>query len=207
MATDLYIISNIKLNRKEILEKKDWYIEQLNALRLECTISTSIIKPKSKMNYNFWEYDFPIIYNPDNDEEIIDIESPVIIEFDSPTVFGIRVYENCLELTTIYRYRFIYHEGGFISDYFWEFTKNIYDIISIFGGTEIIYLADNGCNILTDYLGKVWEGVSYEEVKKDILSKKIPLVSDYYQLNYDELDYRNIKEIVFYDFNDLKNKD
>lgn len=29
------------------------------------------------------------------------------------------------------------------------------------------------------------------------------MISDYYQLNYDDLDYKNIKEIVFNDFNDF----
>lgn len=204
MATDLYIISNIKTNKEVILEKKNWYIKELNALRLDCIIAERIKKPKSQMNYNFWEYELPTIYDANKDIEIPDTDAAEIIYFSSPTIFSIRVYENCLLLNTIYKYSFLYCENKTEEYYFWEFRKNIFDIISIFGGTEIIYLADNACDKLSKYLeGEVLEGISYDAIKQDIIRENIPLVSDYYQLKYDELDYKNIKEIIFDNFNDL----
>lgn len=204
MATDLYIISNIKTNKEVILEKKNWYIKELNALRLDCIIAERIKKPKSQMNYNFWEYELPTIYDANKDIEIPDTDAAEIIYFSSPTIFSIRVYENCLLLNTICKYSFLYCENKTEEYYFWEFRKNIFDIISIFGGTEIIYLADNACDKLSKYLeGEVLEGISYDAIKQDIIRENIPLVSDYYQLKYDELDYKNIKEIIFDNFNDL----
>lgn len=136
---------------------------------------------------------------------IPDIEAKELISFDSPFVFNIRVYENCIELITIYKYRFLYEDEK--TDYLNEFRKNVYDIISIFGGTEIIYLADNACDKLAEYLEcQVWEGVSYQDIKKDILNKELPFVSDYDSLKLNNLNYRNIKEIVFDNFKDFKKK-
>ena len=82
-----------------------------------------------------------------------------------------------------------------------EFRKNIFDIITVFGGTEIIYLADNSCDKLSGYLEcMVWEGVAYNEIKKKMVQDKIPFVSDYNKLKLENLSYSNITEYVFDDF-------
>ena len=37
MGTNLYIVSNLKTSKEEILEKKDWFIQKLNALEIDST--------------------------------------------------------------------------------------------------------------------------------------------------------------------------
>lgn len=195
MATDLHIISNCRSFTKNTIEKnKDEFLAKLKALKLDhITIIGS-----GKLTGD-WEYEFPEIYCEKQDKVIPDIDAKELISYNSPFVFNIRVYENCVELITIYKYRFLYEDEK--TDYLNEFRKNVYDIISIFGGTEIIYLADNGCDKLGKYLElQVWEGVSYYEIKKDMISKGLPFVSDYYSLKLNNLNYINIKEIVFDDF-------
>lgn len=211
MGTNLYIISNIQTSKEEVVKKKDWYLKQLKALNLNPVKNRKILninplKEEWEIEKGDWEYGFRTIYNEETGYEEEDIETEELIYFESPFVFSVRLYTNCLEIHTIYRYKLIYEqpklgEVGF----FWNFRKEIFDIISIFGGTEIIYLADNSCDKLSHYLGNlVWEGVSYNEVKTKIINSKIPIVSDYYKLNYEELSYSNIKEVVFDDFSDLK---
>ncbi len=126
-----------------------------------------------------------------------------MIYYSSPFVFCVTVFPNCLILSTIYKYRFLYEDEK--PDFFQKFRKDIFDIINIFGGTEILYLADNCCDKLGNYLeSKVWEGVSYNDVKKDMISKNLPFVSDYSKLKLKDLSYSNITEIVFDNFKDLK---
>lgn len=196
MATDLYIISHIKTTKKEVLEKKDFYLQKLKNLNLEPITYLRIID-----NNETW-----LKFEGDWEYELPDTETKEIIYFSSPFVFSVTVYENCLEIATIYKYSFLYSEYKLHEDdYIWEFRKNIFDIISIFGGTEIIYLADNGCNKLSSYLElKVWEGVSYFDVKKDMIEKGFPFVSNYHKLKLKDLNYSCIKEIVFDDFSDIK---
>jgi hypothetical protein len=205
MATDLYVISNITTTKEKVIANKDLYLKQLKALQLEPTSYIRIIDNKETWleSKGDWEYEFPTVYDDNTDSIIPDTETKEIIYYSSPFVFSVTVYENCLELSTIYKYSFLYEDEK--TDYINEFRKNIYDIISIFGGTEIIYLADNGCDKLGMYLElQVWEGVSYFEIKKDMTSKGLPFVSDYYNLKLNNLNYRNIKEIIFDDFSNLK---
>lgn len=207
MATDLYIISNINTTKEDVLANKDIYLKKLKALNLDHTYRTDYddkgrFKGSIK-NEGDWKYEFPLIYCDETDQLIPDEEDKEILYYSSPFVFSVTVYENCLELSTIYKYRFLYEDEktGYIN----EFRKNIYDIISIFGGTEIIYLADNACDKLAEYLEcQVWEGVSYQDIKKDMLNKKLPFVYDYDNLKLNNLNYRNIKEIVFDNFKDLQ---
>lgn len=192
MGTNLYIISNIQTSKEEVVKKKDRYLKQL--------------KEKWKTVKGDWKYGFRTIYNEETGCEEEDVEIAELIYFESTFAFSVILYNNCLEIHTIYRYKLIYEEPklGEVG-FFWNFRKEIFDIISIFGGTEIIYLADNSCDKLSHYLGNlVWEGVSYNEVKTKIIDSKIPIVSDYSKLDYEELSYSNIKEVVFDDFSDVK---
>src|SRR5690606_22855561 len=144
-------------------------------------------------------------YDEITDSEIPDEEAKEILYYSGPFVFDIRVYQNCLELTTIYRYRYLYedenHECDLAKENLREFRQSILDIISIFGGSEIIYLADNGCDKLATYLELwVWEGRSYDEIKCDIMEKKLPIRSDYENLKFQDLSYGHISEIIIDDF-------
>ncbi len=204
MATDLYIISNIKTNKEEVLANKDIYLQKLKELNLEHITVIGVGKLKGD-----WKYELPLIYDEESDKLIPNKESLELIYFSSPFVFSVYVYENCLELSTIYKYRFLYEDEyrdlDFVKANLLEFRKNIFDIITIFGGTEIIYLADNGCNKLSNYLELwVWEGKSYFDVKQDMIDNKIPFRKDYQNLKLNDLSYNNIKEIIFDDFVDIK---
>lgn len=98
MATDLHIISNCRSFIKDsVIEQKDEFLAKLKALKLDhITIIGS-----GKLTGD-WEYEFPEIYCEKQNKTIPDIEAKELISFDSPFVFNIRVYENCIELITIY---------------------------------------------------------------------------------------------------------
>ena len=200
MATDLYAISNINTSKEEVLKLKDVYLKKLKGLNLGhtsfITADTTFLKSEGD-----WEYEFPELYD-ENGSILEDNETEEIIHFYSPFVFAVTVFPNCLIVSTIYKYRFLYEDE---KPYFFErFRRNLFDIINIFGGTEIIYLADNACDKLGSYLEcEVWEGVSYNTVKKDMVSKKIPFVSAYDKTSSKAMSYSNITEIVFDDFKDI----
>lgn len=201
MATDLYIISDVKTTEKEVLKKKDSYLQKLKDLNLE---HTSLITADSSFlkSEGDWEYEFPELYDTKS-SLLFDNGIGEIISFFSPFVFNITVYPNCIVLSTTYKYRFLYEDEK--PDFFQKFRKDVFDIINIFGGAEIIYLADNGCDKLGTYLEtKIWEGVSYNEVKKNMIASNLPFVSDYKKLKLKDLSYGNITEVVFDNFKDLK---
>ncbi|HRA72019.1 MAG TPA: hypothetical protein PLB11_04250 [Flavobacterium sp.] len=207
MATDLYLISNIKTTKEEVIANKDIYLQKLKGLKLEPT--STFREGKYTQREGDWEYEFPYNYDEVLDKIIPDEDATELVYYSSPFVFSIRVYENCLELTTIYKYRFLYEDEyrdtDFAKENLLEFRRNIFDIVSIFGGTEIIYLADNASDKLSDYLELwAWEGRSYDEIKQDMIARKLPFRSDYENLKLNDLRYRNTTEIIFDDFKDLK---
>ena len=207
MATDLYLISNITNSKEEVLANKEFYVEELKKLKLE---HTSVFRGgRYEKCEGDWEYELP-----NQNDEPLDLEQfPETIEkellsFNSPFIFNIRVYENCLELMSIYRYRYLYEDEYRGSDIYEKnllnFRKNILDIITIFGGTEIIYLADNACDKLSDYLESMaWEGIPYTEIKQKMMLDNIPFVNDYNTLKLENLKYSKITEYVFDDFKDI----
>lgn len=203
MATDLYCIAKITTSKKEVLAKKDQWLQALNGLELEPITVIGVGKLTGT-----WEYEFPTIYDEKTDTLILDEEAELVM-FDSPYVFSIRIYKNCLELTTIYKYRFLYDDPERCSDYLFEFRSDILNILNVFNaGNEIIYLADNACDKLSEFLEcMVWEGISYDEVKQKMIDTKIPFVKDYDSLKLNELNYRNIKEYVYDDFYDILHPD
>ena len=207
MATDLYLISNISNNKEDVLAKKEFYLKKLKKLKL---VHISDFRDgKYREREGEWEYELPNQYDePEDLEQFPEMVEKELLSFNSPFVFNIRVYENCLELTTIYKYRYLYEDeyrgSGMYEESLLEFRKNIFDIITVFGGTEIIYLADNACDKLSTYLElMVWEGVSYSEIKQKMLLDDIPFVNDYNTLKLENLRYSKITEYVFDDFKDI----
>lgn len=203
MATDLYLIAKIKTSKEEVLREKDNYLKQLKELNFDTIGVAGVGKLTGE-----WEYELPLKYEPENDYEIQDESAEEIICFLGPFVFNVYVYENCLLLSTIYKYRFLYKDSGsYQSDYLYQFRTEILEILNIFNAEkEIIYLADNGCDKLSNFLeGQVWEGVSYEEVKQNMIDSGIPFTKDYDSLDYGKLSYSNIFEYVYDDFEDIFN--
>ena len=106
-------------------------------------------------------------------------------------------------MVSLYKYSLLYETPNVY--FFDEFRAKIHKIISIFGGTEVIYLADNGCDKLAHFLEiMVWKGVSYEVIKKEMQKTNLPFINDYYSLKIETLSYRNITEFVCDDFLGLK---
>ena len=185
MATSLHIISNTKTFSKELLKlEKHVILDKLRACNFD----------HARDAY------FQIM---EGDWEITEEENEVeLISYDGPFEFYIRLYENCLELVSFYKYSLLYETPNVY--FFDEFRAKVNKIISIFGGTEVIYLADNGCDKLSYFLEiKVWEGVSYETIKKEMQKTNLPFINDYDSLKIENLSYKNITEFVYDDFKDF----
>lgn len=201
MATDLFIIAKIKTSKEEVMSQKDIWLQQLKDLKLE-----HITVIGHGQLTGDWEYEFPTTYDDVTDSIIPDVEDAQLIYYSSPFVFNIRLYENCLELITIYKYNFIY--GSRIGDftYLFEFRNIILKILKIFNAEhEIIYLADNGCDKLSTFLElQVWEGVGYDDLKQNMINTGVPFTKDYLSLDYEKLRYSNRTEYVYDDFEDIK---
>ena len=82
-------------------------------------------------------------------------------------------------------------------DWLFDFRKDLFNLVRIFGAKEVVYLADNCCDKLSDYLQcMIMEGVSYADVEKRMRKELGQPVTDLSQLNYDTLTYNNITEFV-----------
>lgn len=196
MATSLYMITNAKLTGKET--QKDWQriVAELQNLQMD-TISYFNADNEYIQQKGHWEYQI---------ESEIDRKLPFCVDFYGPYYITPRLYTNIGILDTIYRYELLYRIYN--SDWFDEFRTDIYNIITIIGGTEVIYLADNACYKLATYLERMaWENVPYEDIKMKMIEELGAPVREYSQLNYDTLSYSNIKEFFLDDFRDLKNKE
>lgn len=191
MATSLYLITNSKLTGKE--KQDDWnrIVRELNQLKMN---TTSYVNGKNEIikEYGSWTY------NIEEDEDI-----PFNVAFGGPFHIQPKLYSNIGVIYTIYKYRFLYEIYGF--DSFTSFRRDLYNIVNIIGGTEVIYLADNSCDKLSLYLEcMAWENVPYEVIKAKMLQEFGQPVTDYAKLNYDTLTYSEIKEFFLDDFSDLK---
>lgn len=217
MATLLHIVSNIRVSLETVLTRKDWFVEQLNQNHYFAPIFTGL--DIDKVNNQDWRYKLSMIWCCETDRAIPDPDNESYIIFESPSsTFYIVVYKESLVLATDYKYSQLYYNSSFDDfanipfDYeefnqkVANFRKSILSIISIFGGSEIIYLSDGSCSRLFNFLTKIEEGVSYQEVKKQMLADNLPIVRDYSLLNTKDLDYKNIKEYVFDDLDGLVNR-
>lgn len=202
MSTTLSIISNIKTSKEEVVRNKDIYLKQLNALNLEPTYCTDK-NGKKLMDKGDWVYEFDEdIYDK---ETLKELNSKELIYYISPFEFDVSLFNNCLLIDTIYKYVFMYEcAREYINT---RFRKDLLKIVSIFGGTEVIFLADNCCDKIGTYLEcYIQEGVSYEDVKAMMKKDKIPFVNDFNRLDPNKLSYTNITEYLYDDFSDLINK-
>jgi hypothetical protein len=189
MGTDLYAITNSKLTGKETKADWDRILDALKALKLETTSIVGvdeIIKEEGDWEYEIDPYDefFNVYYH-------------------GPFVNLPNLYSDIGVISSIYSYSSLYklHELDWLD----EWRKRLYDIVNIMGGSEIIYLADNGRNKLCKYLELMaWENVPYEEIKQKMIAEFGPPVTDYKSLDYTKLDYSNITEFFLDDFKDLK---
>lgn len=192
MGTSLLAITNSKLNGTETKEHWDSILEKLINLKLDNMYymdnNNNIIKAEGTWEYEIMEPEYDI---------------PFYIEFSGPFTIQPDFYSNLGILHTIYKYDLIY--TALEIDWFAKFRKDLFEIVKVMGGTEIIYLADNAC----DKLGRYYEGMAigdipYETIKAKMIEELGLPVTDYAKLDYDKLDYRNITEFFLDDFKDFK---
>lgn len=195
MATSLSLITNSKLTGKET--RKDWdrIVIELNQLQMD---TTSYVNANNEIikEYGSWCYEI----------EAEDEDFPFNVAFSGPFHIQPNLYSNIGVIYTIYKYRLLYEIYDF--DWFASFRHDLYNIVKIIGGTEVIYLADNACDKLSYYLEcMAWENVPYEDIKEKMLQEFGKPITDYSKLNYDRLTYRKIDEFFLDDFSDLKMKE
>lgn len=192
MATSLYLITNSKLTGKETLKDWDRIASELYQLQLG---TTSIVNEQNRIikEYGGWTYEI----EPQQDGV------PFNVDFGGPYHIQPNLFSNIGVIYTIYKYSLLYQ--NFNLEWFQSFRNDLYKIVEIMGGTEVIYLADNGCDKLSKYLELMaWDNVPYHEIKAKMFEVFGEPVTDYSKLNYDKLTYDEIDEFFFDDFNDLK---
>lgn len=186
MGTDLFMITNAKLRGDET--QRDWelYLKKFKALEIE----HNHIRDKGKTTSQ-WSFSI---------EDVPDM--PFCVNFNSPYIYYPNLYPQLGEIHCLYRYEMLYR----FHDLKWldAVRLDFYNLVKAMGGTEGIYLADNSCDKLNQYLDMAWEGVSYQKIKQRMFNEMGPPVTDYAKLNYENLDYHNIKEYFLDDFSDLK---
>lgn len=192
MSTTLYLITNSKLSGKE--SHKDWeqIVHELNQLNMDTTSYLNAQNERVK-EHGDWSYRIE-----DKDEDF-----PFNVDFNGPFHIQPTLYTNIGVIFTIYKYRFLYEIYGF--DWLDSFRNDLYNIVKIIGGTEVIFLADNGCDKLSTFLeGMAWENHPYEDIKEKMTEAFGQPVTDYSKLNFDTLTYSKINEFFLDDFSDLK---
>jgi len=205
MSTSLRVISNLSLSKTEVLKNKDLLVEKLNSIG-KTIPNSSLIKNQKKWTYEITGFNNDNLY-------LLKDSSPYIEFFDFSEIswFYISIYPECIILNSSLHYADLYRK--FERDVFLElpfqyeelkaFRTEIYQLISVFGGSEIIYLADNDCNKLNNYLNKIEEGVGYDEIKEQMKNDGTTIVRKYDQLDSAKLDYRKITAYFFDDLVDV----
>ena len=129
-------------------------------------------------------------------------DAPLRIEFGGPFAYFPTVYEQCAEIGTIYRYSLIYK--NYMLDWFQQFRRNIFQIVRLLGGSEVIYLADNNNKLAEYYEGMVIEGVAYDNIKNLLIQEFGNPVTNFKELDYASLEYSALKEFFLDEFLDFK---
>jgi hypothetical protein len=191
MGTSLYLITNSKLTGNETQKDWDSILDALKKLNLE---KCSYINENKEIIKETGEWYYQIL-----DEE----EMPYNICFEGPFNYWPDLYGNIGIISTIYRYSLLYKIYSY--DWFETFRKDLFNIVKIMGGTEVIYLADNGCDKLATYLEcMAWENMPYKEIKQKMIEQFGQPITEYSKLNVEALSYESIKEFFLDDFADLK---
>ena len=227
MSTLLYVLSDISVSTVDILNRKAWYLQQLKNLLTDTEMYPRYDDSDPYLHSYYWkdeycEQGYYTLPSKNSSKEDFIFTGNELISFSTWLPWQVDVYDNCILLSGDNKYSFLYTDFSgeescftffdFEFDYeefhqeVWLFRKRIFDIISIFGGTEVVFLSDGSCRNLHNYLCLVEEeGASFSEVKKLMKKDGLPLVKDYSLLDYNKLRYDNITEYVYDDFSDFKN--
>ena len=208
MATDLFVISNIKLSKEEVLEQKEEILQKLKNLNYNNFLYPQMNQETKEeewvMREGDWEYTMPTYWDEKTKSYLPGTDCRQVIYFSGAKTYRISVYENCLVLDSIARYNSLYYLNHFHEpEDIYNFRKEIHLLIEIFGGSEIIFLADNCCDKISDYLVKALQGNSYESIKNEMLADGTPIERDYLKLEIERFNYSNIVEYVMDDLEGL----
>lgn len=191
MSTLLHAITNVTLDLKQPEKTAGIILKQLKELNFD---KTSYINAKGETikENNDWTYEI------EDDPEY----PPLNIDFHGSFAIIPTLYEHGTVLFTIYKLSLIYENYRLY--WFEDFRKDLYKMVKMLGGTEVIFLADNAGTPLCEFLDMAQEDCTYETVKERLNAKFGQPVTDYSQLDYESLDYAEIKEFFLDDFKDLK---
>ena len=195
MGTALYAITNSKLTGDETKIHWDNILKQLQQSDLSHSRHLDIENGQYVEDNDEWEY-----YLDEKTDE-----SPFQVYYSTPHTIAPYFFKKIGIISTIYRYSMLYR----FAEFGWDkaVRMNIFKLVQIMGGTEIIYLADNGSDKLSTYLELMaLENIPYEEIKTKMITELGSPVTDYFDLDYSSLDYRNITEFFLDDFKDFKNE-
>ena len=194
MATDLYAITNSKPLSSFSEQELSEVLKKLKSLNWKRFKYPRIVDDKE-----FW-----VEAQGEWEAQLYEEEEYPDIYYSSPYPISFYLKENLGIVTFIYKYRFLYDISN-NDEVIKGFRKDLFEFISIFGGTEVCFLADNACDKLSDFLElQAFENTSYNTIKSDLLKEFGKPVTNYSSLDYDTLSYRNITKFVFDDFQDFK---
>ena len=190
MGEDLFAITNSKFTGNETEKDWDQILEKLKSLNLEKTLrveNDELIRMKGDWSYS-------INVNP---------ELSFLVDFEGPFQFNPLIYSNIGVIGTFLNYSILYHTQKL--SLFNEYRRRLYDIVRIFGGTEVIFLAYEECDQLSHILDKMaLQNVPYEEIKEKMILEFGNPVTDYSKLDSKKLNFGNITEFILDDFSDFK---
>ena len=184
MGTSLLAITNCTVTGKEPQSHWDSKLEAFKNGNLE-------LDPRPNDNeWKMFQYNDPDYFS---------------IEFETPLLFEPCFMIGVGEIGTFYRYSLMYSFSEWTDEQFDSFRLNMFNTMKIMGGTEVIYLADQGdlgsCfnMCLSDESGSY-----YNDIKQALIKKYGKPVTNYRNLDPYYLDYYKITEFILDDFSDLK---
>lgn len=188
MSTQLIAITNSKFSVEENRNYIKNVSQKLNLLHLN-EVNYINSEGANIKETGTWEYHI--------------VSDPFRVEFNGPYEFFPTLYSNIGIIDTIHSYSTLYSKSN--QNWYNTFRKNLYDVVNSIGGTEVIFLADNGCNMLSEYLEDMAiENIAYEEIKARMINELGNPITDHAILDTRKLDYKNITEFFLDEFKDLK---
>jgi hypothetical protein len=192
MSNTLYAITNAKLPSNH---GEKYYNAILNKLINLNWDTTSINLPSGpKKEYGEWSY---YIEN--------EVDMPYSLCYHGPFSITFEMMSSICVLHTIYKFWLIYE--NYKLNWFDSFRKQLFDCISILGGTEIIFLPDQRPDRLCYYWYEAIENVPYEIIKSRMIKEFGYPITDYKLLNLEQLSHSTGSEFFIDDFSDLRTKD
>ncbi|WP_304144572.1 hypothetical protein [Mesoflavibacter zeaxanthinifaciens] len=193
MSTSLYAISNIRTPENPSFQYLKEKTEALNAFNFGNTFKTYSNengKLITKTDAGSWYHEST------NENGFLEIS------FNGGSSYDITLMPNLGYISFLLKYKELY--GLYKDSYLTKFRKELYQIVNLFGGSEVIFLADNGCDKLSYYLELMaWKNIPYQEIKQQMINDLGKPITNYTLLNESKISYKHITEFVMDDFLDI----